>query len=99
MPEYKFKKPWKFGEKTVEKVKVKNQDDLTAGDMFRLRNVEKDEKGNIMDGSLQREMLIVALDWSDTQVEKIPLTELDDLIAFVSPLFTGGKSENTSTAT
>lgn len=98
MAEYKFKKPWKFGTETVEKVSVKGSEEYTAGDMFRLRNVTKDVNGNMLDGELQREMLIVALDWPDTKVDKIPISELEDLLAFVSPLFTGGKTQNTSTA-
>lgn len=64
--QYKFKKPFKFGEETIESVELREEFDV--GDMIRIANA----KG---DGDKTGAMLAAATGWPLPKVSKISMAD------------------------
>ena len=84
---YKFKKPFKYGEETIESVELKEEYDM--GDMIHVANA----KG---DGDKTGAMLCAATGWPLPKVAKIPLKDGSSIVNKISPFLDPGEEEDSS---
>ena len=85
---YKFKKPVKFGEETIESVELKEEFDV--GDMIRIANA----KG---DGDKTGAMLSAATGWPLPKVSKISMADGVALAEITGNFFNPGQKDGTET--
>lgn len=76
--QYKFKKPFKYGEETVESVELKEE--FNTGDMIRIVN-------STGDGDKMGAMLVAATGWPLPKVAKISIPDSLAISEIISPFF------------
>ena len=86
--QYKFKKPFKYGDETVETVELKEEFDV--GDMIRITNA----KG---DGDKTGAMLVAATGWPLPKVSKISMVDGVDIGEVVGNFFNPGQEDGEAT--
>ena len=86
--QYKFKKPFKFGEETIESVELKEEFDV--GDMIRITNA----KG---DGDKTGAILAAATGWPLPKVSKISMADGVALAEIVGNFFNLGQKDGEET--
>lgn len=76
--QYKFKKPFKYGNENIETVELKEE--FTAGDLIRIGNAD----GN---GDKTGAVLVAATGWPLPKVAKIPIADALAISEAVTPFF------------
>ena len=82
--QYKFKKPFKYGNETIETVELKEEFDV--GDMIHITNA----KG---DGDKTGAMLVAATGWPLPKVSKIPMADGVALAEAIGSFFDPGQKD------
>lgn len=82
--QYKFKKPFKYGNETIETVELK--EDLTAGDMVRVGNANGD-------GDKRAEMVVAATGWPLLKVSKMSAKDYISLCDIVASFLEDGETD------
>ncbi len=80
--QYKFKKPFKYGNETIETVELKEE--FNAGDMIRIANA----KG---DGDKTGAMIVAATGWPLPKVSEIPIQDALSLVGIIGDFFDPGQ--------
>lgn len=86
--QYKFKKPFKYGNETIETVELKEEFDM--GDMIRITNANGK-------GDQSAAMIAAATCWPLPKVSKIPVKDAVDLLEIVSSFFELGQEDASQT--
>lgn len=86
--QYKFKKPFKYGNETIENVELK--DEFNTGDLIRITNAEGagDKLGAV---------LAAATGWPLPKVAAIPIRDSIAISEIVTPFFEVGKTDSSAT--
>lgn len=86
--QYKFKKPFVYGNETIETVELREE--FNAGDMIRVANA----KG---DGDKTGAMLCAATEWPLPKVSKISLTDAVKISEIIASFFEIGETDGPET--
>lgn len=86
--QYKFKKPFKFGNETIETVELKEE--FTMGDMIRITNAQGK-------GDQSGAMVVAATGWPLPKVAQIPMVDAVAIVEKVSSFFDLDQEEDSMT--
>lgn len=76
--QYKFKKPFKYGNENIETVELKEE--FTAGDLIRITNAAGD-------GDRTGAVIVAATGWPLPKVALIPIADAVSIVKTVTPFF------------